>query len=196
IGVFRTTDTGFRWTTSNTGLTDQGTFIANDIRDVAADAGNIFVATGNGVFRSTDNGANWTPTKMPINHNNVGWLDMKGLALLHSYLFVGTQGGGLFRSSDDGQTWTELNVYSIIFAAAYVYALTVIGDELFASTFGGLLRSTDDGNTWSQVGVSLSYAFVQYGRYLVAAVPSGLPGSGLYRSGDDGQSWSLVSTFP
>jgi photosystem II stability/assembly factor-like uncharacterized protein len=116
-GVFRTTDDGSHWVVVDTGLTNKY------ITTLVVDGSNLFAGALNGdILRTTDYGANWTPCSI------------RGLlcgAVVDTNLFVGTT-SGIFLSTDHGTSWTAMN--SGLSDTTAVYALTVLGTNIFAGT--------------------------------------------------------------
>jgi hypothetical protein len=91
-GVFKSTDGGASWSTTN---------FSHDTRAVLIDAatGDVYAGTyGNGVYTSTDAGATWNPMNAGLANSNVLSLDLR-LRGSDVTLFAGTDGGGVFRTS-------------------------------------------------------------------------------------------------
>ena len=125
-GVFRSTDHGWTWAASNTGIADV------DVHSIAAGETYLLAGTertrylnSQGVYRSTDKGSTWT---------HVDWtLDWIGaLKIIDARVFAGTA-NGVFVSSDTGSTWEYVGVGM---EGATVETLESDGEFLYAGTSG------------------------------------------------------------
>jgi hypothetical protein len=125
--------------------------------------------------------AQWVQTSGPCGGN------MNCLARNGTRLFVGTAGAGVFLSDDDGATWTASNPGS---TDPNIWAIAVIGTNLFAGTDGGVSLSTDNGLTWNNTSLT--------GTRVMALAVSGTnlfagTGAGVSLSKDNGTTWTKVS---
>jgi len=101
----------------------------------------LFAAVpSSGVFRSTDDGNNWTLASN-------GFWNMFCLAAKDSVLLVGDP-WGVIRTTDRGKTWSGSNGLP----SNGVYALAVVGADVFAGMYEGVFISTDDGLDWVSAG--------------------------------------------
>jgi hypothetical protein len=168
-GIFLSTNNGSSWTEVNSGLTTL------NVLALAVSGTNLFAGTwGGGVFLSTDNGSNWTAIPM-------GW----GNTIVHALavsptdsgmnLFAGTHGRGVFFSSNNGASWIQRALPN-----NYVFALEVIGTNLFIGTYP-IVLTTNNGESWVKFnyGFPAAYAisFASNGTYLFAGTES----RGIYR---------------
>jgi photosystem II stability/assembly factor-like uncharacterized protein len=136
-GVFRSDDNGTSWITANFGLADSTVYCFTECES------DLFAATKLGIYRSTNNGNSWDEVN-PISISS-GTLS---IVTKNNILFVGTYNDGVFRSIDHGTTWIPVNSGLI---SANVGFLSVIGNDIYATTPGGVFRSTDEGIYWNKV---------------------------------------------
>jgi hypothetical protein len=122
-GVYRTADGGKSWT-----LIRQG-----DLKDLAADGSNVYVATKKGLYRSADNGATW---------NKVAGIkadEVEAVVISGGKVFAGTF-DGVFYSTDGGEKWTAFNDGLM---NTDVRALAIGGSRLYAGVAGGSVQSIE-----------------------------------------------------
>jgi ligand-binding sensor domain-containing protein len=177
-GVFRSSDFGIHWTSTNAGFTN------TSVWSIVAVGSDLFVGTyGAGVFLSTDNGSTWNSLgdelsqsyvlSLAIDAQNLyagtlngvfllsadrlSWQPLnKGLtnvfvrtlAIHEGRIFAGTYGGGVFISSDRGISWTAKNEG---LANPYVLSIAFLGSNVFAGTYGGVFRTNDSLTIWEPV---------------------------------------------
>jgi len=164
----------------------QGLYGGNII-SFAVSGTNLFAgASGAGVFLSTDYGKSWTATGLTAFH-------VHSLAVSGTNVFAGTAGFGVLRSTDNGKNWTAINnELRDPNGEDCVWALAVIGTNLFVGTFRGVFRSTDNGTSWTAVNNGLTntnvLALTVSGRNLFAGT-----GGGVFLSTDNGTSWTEVN---
>ena len=135
--MYRSTDQGYTWSISNTGLTSK-------VEYLYFDGLNYFACTSNGLFISTDYGSSWV---LRDNGMNVG---VNSIIKINGYLFAGTRGSGIFRSSNNGLMWSNVST------GISIYTISCLaGDEtkIYAgSTSNGITwhiyYSIDNGNSW------------------------------------------------
>jgi len=217
-GVYRSTNGGNQWISSNEGLTD------SVVVSMAAIGDTILSATHTGIYRSIDAGLHWSlslarPASLvavnsrlafAIMPDNTLWFStdagyhwtgrpdtvalrtVTSIGQVGSLLLVATFGQGVLRSADTGRTWKESNAY---FNDIRTWALMLNGHTLFASAMQcGLTRTTDGGRHWSQVWTSP-------GAYTVNTLFNGMnylfaaDDPELYRSSDNGLSWHNDATW-
>lgn len=138
-GVFRSTDYGASWTSTNLELKNRDV-VALVVKDT-----NLFAGTsGGGVFRSTNNGANWTQINKGMSYQYANAFAIKG-----TNLYAGCGNGGVFLSTDKGDSWSLLNNNTDVFP---ITAITITNNNsIFASTTQDNYRSADNGVTWSNI---------------------------------------------
>ena len=89
----------------------------------------------------------------------------------------------------------QVGVQLAYFSTPYIYALTVLGTNIFAGADGdGVFRSTNNGTTWTLVSTGLTntriFALAASGINLYA----GTFGGGVFFSTNNGTSWTPIST--
>lgn len=121
-GIYISTNNGSNWI--------QSSLNNRTVLSITVSGTNIFAGTQEGgVHISTDNGENWTQTS----------LSSGSVFALSSYgtnIFAGAYVSGFFHSSNNGTTWTQKN--DGFTSAAYIYALTIKNNSIFA----GVLNSS------------------------------------------------------
>ena len=194
-GVYRSTDGGIRWNSSDRG-------ILADVRSLAADPqdpSRVLAGTSDGkVFQTKDKGASWSI----VGRNPVA-LGQAVLALVFdpresSTIYAGLIGGfgaaGLFKNT--GAAWKEAN--NGLPANEEVTALAidpVDSSTLFAGTSEGVFRSGDGAASWTEVSSGLSDQ-----RVLSLVVDPASPNTvfagtrgGVFRTDNGATSWTAKS---
>ena len=125
-GVYRSSDNGINWVF--TGLYNVPlSFVIKD--------SNLFAGTLGGVFHSSDSGKSWNSANSGLVSIYVNSLDVKS-----NNLFAGTD-SGVFISTNNGISWRAVNSGLTSIYGKYIFALAVIGNDLFAGIAGsGLWR--------------------------------------------------------
>jgi len=101
-------------------------------------AGNLIAGTSAGVLLSTNGGETWR-----LIHKGGA---IHSTAFIDNTIYAMYMSGDVFMSKDLGNSWTKF-VYSPNYRA-YIYELTIIGNELLMSNSYGLFKSRDGGKTW------------------------------------------------
>lgn len=145
LGVFKSTDGGFTWIQSNTGMGNKtiGEILIHPTNHLI-----LLAAANSGIYRSTDGGSNWTQSTT----GNFKDLDFKPN---NPNIVYGASGANFFRSADNGVTWTQINAgltngqrgTIAVTTANPNYVYFVQSDN--SSGFKGLYRSTDAGLTFT-----------------------------------------------
>ncbi len=218
-GIFRSTDGGNTWNTSNTGLQSL------DIYAFAEKDSVIFAGSAQGLYRSTDDGVSWSYDGLSFR--------VSSILICGNYKYAGNTGSGVYRSDLTGSNWvgknaglTDLSVTSLTCYDSVIYAgtsyngevfvsanhgsswtlsygpngwpvnsLAVSQDEIFAGTTGGgVIRASAGSNFWTVSGNGIPMgecimALKQNGGVMYAG--SGI--TGVYRSADNGNTWTLHS---
>ncbi len=181
-GVYRSTDNGVNWSQENNGLTWLG------IKALAFSRSTLFAGTSiAGIFRSTDYGSNWVEV-----NNGISVLFINTLAVSESNIYAGARysvsGGGVFLSTNNGDNWTYIGLTDY-----EIYALAIIGNNLFAGTDGGVFLTTNNGGNWTAVNSGLTeddiYALTVSNNNLYAGTSAGV-----FFSSDNGASWMDISS--
>ena len=174
FGIFRTSDDGNNWMGVNSGL---GNFNVYEI--FIADSG-IYAGTDGGVYYSTDQGETWEQRSSGIANPRI-----RSFAEVDSFLFVGTSGGGVYRSSNRGVTWEGKSSGLSSFS---VFAMTVIGNNIFAGTGSGVFISTNNAGNWNSVSSGIEFPSVNAFLVVTPTLLAGTDGA-VYRTGDNGANW-------
>lgn len=177
-GVFSSTDDGFRWNWSDSGLK----YIT--ALTFAVSGAKIFAGTTGGLFLSNDSGKIWipiAPKSMP--------LYVSALVVHNTDIFAATS-AGVFHSADQGITW----IYSGL-SSHQINSLIFKGQDLFAATIDdGVYRSSDNGYSW----INLKSGLISYNIHTLAAdgktIVAGTGESGAFRSTDNGETWLPANT--
>jgi len=178
FGVYRSTDAGVSWVSSNSGLTD------DDVEDLAVDsAGNILAGTRGGLFKSTDRSQTWVPL-LPDEFINTVVVTSSGA------IIVGTSWHGAFRLIDVDSTWQQIN-NGLTSLSVISLALDDSGVMYAGTSTAGIFRTTNFGDSWEYTGLDSSYVqdleINSNGDIFVA-----LPPRGVYRSRNSGVTWDRI----
>ncbi len=198
--VFRSTDNGVSWDSSNGNLTNISTSAIGAYGDT------VFVGlNNNGLQRSTDRGQTWTTVT-----NNGATYPLAILAYGNRVLVGGNKGtgagdGGVFLSANNGDAWTrmtsELSNGSTIVVEAVFGRLAAGVDAGTSSPYNGFYISDDRGSRWRRRSqglvasgnpVSVKKIFQHQSRLYVAAATN-VP-QGVFVSNDSGATWTQAIT--
>ncbi|MCK9422341.1 MAG: T9SS type A sorting domain-containing protein [Bacteroidales bacterium] len=148
-GVFRSTDNGVTWASSNTGM-DGGEY---GFWSLYSDGSTLYIGTTSGGYYSSDNGISWIKSVTDVYMPNWGPANFlsTGTCMLYGVHDNGQR--GIFRSTDHGANWTTVlaNATSdgMVIAGASIYIAgrtTVNGID-----YNTVYRSDDDGLTWTDI---------------------------------------------
>ncbi len=194
-GIFRTTDNGTSWKVVMISLTDT----ANGV--IAANGSNLYVGTStpSHVFHSTDDGNSWSAEKGGLTGKEI-----QDFAFMEANVFALVNVAwpnltSILVSTDAGANWTTTNSGTI---DSTIFAMAVIGSNLFAEGRNGVFLTNDNGAHWSRPnnsgwpGIPRSLSFPHP---LVANESQLFAGTtfGMYISSDSGGSWiESNSGFP
>ncbi|HXZ25833.1 MAG TPA: hypothetical protein VEI24_06385 [Nitrospiria bacterium] len=98
------------------------------------------------IYRSPD-GVAWNRVGEAVTEKT----GVRGAAVFHDALYVGTTGGGRIWRSLDGVNWQPVFTAPASVRRGYVASMTVAGDALFVGIDGYVFRTTD-GFHWEEVG--------------------------------------------
>jgi len=187
-GVFKTTDSGARWSDVTNGLPDLS------LRAVAIDpsSGNtVYAGTDSGVFKTTNGGGSWTAASSGLASLHIGVLQFN--PSVPGMLFAGTFGGGIHRTTDGGNTWVEINEGIGSRDIASLAIDPVNPSTMFGVGFGAAFKTADGGATWKTLNVPGNLVSVAIDPSNSNAIYIGDFTAGTYRSTNAGENWSLLS---
>jgi len=172
--LYAATDSGIFM---RSGGSDWGALQSGSFNTIAANNA-VLYAGGNGVVKSSDAGRSWTTLSQ-------GW-DVSSIVLDGSAVYVGTRDRGILKSSNGGATWIEKPTG----ISAFVIALAIDANTVYAGTNRGVLKSLDGGDTWRQInnGITIPFSITSIvidSTTIFAATPF----AGVFRSDDRGESW-------
>ncbi len=181
-GVYRTSDNGANWSSSDSGLPKS----FYDIMAVAKSHQSIFLAVANRLYSSTDSGNVWSQITTGI----PSFLYTASLFTSDSIVYLVST--DVYKSADDGANWTKMNT------GLFGSCIIEHNNTLLVGTNQGVSRSTNNGTSWQGASTGLPNFFsVGY----IVALGSDLYigqsfGSAMYRSSNNGDSWTAISNFP
>lgn len=197
FGVYKSTDDGGNWTSSNTGLPATPGYVNSlvNMNDTVFAVVQNYSTGYSTVYRSINAGGSWVAanTGLPTNQS-------------YGKLFVGPNSlflplgiNKLYRSTDGGQNWAIANTG--LPANVQVDVMARNGDQMYAwvSNFSGsgvgLCRSVNNGDTWTLVTSSINsslypipWSFAWNGSTMLAGTSSGL-----FRSTNNGTDWTQAA---
>ena len=181
-GVFKTTDGGYHWQNSGSGLSGRPPFKSvNALKASLQEAGTVFAETSDGVYRTTDSGSTWH--LLSADNRQIAIDQIDGTRLY----------GDLSRSTDGGQSWTAYGPLPDTFSPVDV-AIDPHDSQIVYLAYGwrGVLRSTDAGAHWlTTTAVAGDYAVERVHTTDAGVVYAGSSTS-LQKSEDQGLTWTTV----
>ena len=212
-GVFRSTDSGAKWTAVNTGLPNLYIFsLATNGSMLIFCWIRVSIGRGGGIFKSADSGASWTAT-------GFSWGGVNALAATsNGTIFAAyvSQYIGVFRSLDTEATWTAVmtNVNSgttymtvvatsggYVFAGGDYYVFSVSNPPTYS--YAGVYRSVNNGDAWTAINNGLTLTSTSYLSSFVASGSNVFVGiddegnlskGGVFLTTSNGDTWSSVNT--
>jgi ligand-binding sensor domain-containing protein len=142
-GIFRSTNNGLSWISSNTGL---GSLF---VRKLTVNGSNLFAGTEGGIYRSQNNGNSWTEV-----NNGIPVSAIFSLGVASGVIYASPYSGGIYRSTNNGSSWTAVNAG--LPSGAVFYSFAGINGKIFAGSYSyGLYVTTNQGLWWSNVNQGL-----------------------------------------
>lgn len=213
-GIYRLPPEATTWTLVNTNIPT-----GMHRMPMAEHSDTLYIVSTDAIFTSTDNGETWNVFCSRPKGHAVGLIVMNQTDAHNPQprpvMYLALQFQGIFRSTDAGVQWNRLENG---FADENVYAVTAVGNTLFAGTSKGLYRLNSD--EWERLPVQpsqqaiLSLTVFENNLYVVAGpVPAkwnflesseniavqmhivGLPNSErIFHSIDLGASWTEITS--
>ncbi|HYR45470.1 MAG TPA: hypothetical protein VER78_00600, partial [Thermoanaerobaculia bacterium] len=197
-GIFKSTDSGNRWSAVNKNLpVNQATgttylpltltLIVDPSRPSTVYAGTY----GNGIFVSTDGAATWAPASSGMRDSYVSALAFApGQS---STIYAATYGGGVYQSLDAARTWVLAGAGLDLSLIRALAADPAAANTVYAAMFDGVQKTIDGGGNWRSASGGLP-VFPVYGLAFQRGSPTALlaatSGGGLLRSTDGAATWS------
>lgn len=156
--------------------------------EITVTGNNIFGSEADlGIYLSTNNGVNWSLTS--LNTPGFNKISAEG-----TNIFVGTEQTaglrGVYRSTNSGINWSKVLSISEIYS---VRAITINGNNIYASTGWKIYRSINNGNNWTE-------ALNSFFTYSIAVSPinpntifAAAEAGGVYISTNNGINWTQTS---
>lgn len=220
-GVFKSSDNGFSWNSSNINFT--GSFSEGFLQS----GNDIFNFGEGGIYKTSNSGLSWNDMNGGIVLTFAPNIKVNSMSTDGIYLYAGLQIEGVLRSSDSGSTWTAINngldifsdVYDIVCSGNYIYANTstgfyfssdngniwtsnrismfetiaVIGNRIFGGGTSGIESSTDNGLTWTSLNNGLPTLFITNDLFTNGNNLFAATDVGIFMSPDSGNSWSNLN---
>lgn len=195
-GVFRSTDGGASWATSNQGL--PGVIVLSLAMDPSTPSTVYAGLRYQGAHKSTDGGLTWSAINDGIGDNRT----ITVLAVdpvTPQTVFAGTY-DGTFMSVDGGASWSAVSGGLPASSVASIAIDPTDSSVIYVGMDGqGVSKSTDGGATWNAVNTGLDHQNIED----VAVDPDepttvhlATDGGGLYKSADAGATWVRSENGP
>ncbi|MBI4931874.1 MAG: T9SS type A sorting domain-containing protein [Bacteroidetes bacterium] len=163
-GLWKSTDGGVTWATSNTDLLP-----SISISDIAIDPSNpqiMYLATGDkygvyyqyevwghysaGVLKSTDGGATWNSTGMNYTISNGALIQRLILDSLNTTILYAATNTGIFKTTNSGTSWVNVKAGKF-----YDIEMHPTNNQiLYAGDSALVYRSTNGGTSWTSMGLT------------------------------------------
>lgn len=195
VGLYRISDDGENWYSSNNGLCGY-----NTLRFMPSTDQSYYIVTKGGgqngmIFKKDNLGNSFTSLGKITNYNSGA--DDAGPFEYKNLLFISHQ-GYTYRSDNNGNTWQESGTGIL----SETHAFYATGDTIFAGCgcYGGVHYSTDDGITWnSTTGITHPQGYAPTVLYIDGNINKIFAGTlnGLFVSVNGGLNWSIApSSIP
>ena len=193
-GVFRSTDSGLSWRSSNEGLI---AVFMSSVAVRASGATPVYAGASDGrLFRSDDSGRSWNPTALKSFSVNFVTIDPQDPQVVYASVaappgsFESVTRGVVLRTSDGGASWVQLlaggEPFGFVAVDPLVPSTLYAGSDAFHNH--GLQKSVDGGGTWSEIDTGFgtsAFAIDPASRSRLYAAG----GDGVFRSDDAGATW-------
>jgi len=191
--VARSTDFGFSWVVSDSGLGRSDITALAISRSNDPTHGGVLVAStaGGGMFRSADGGRQWSAADSGLTALAIG------AVVADDSIFVAcTASSGLFRSTDLGISWTPS---SGTFPDTVFQCLAETPGHVCAASGAKVYHTSDGGHTWSLLGSKMLPSMAS-GLGVARTLQKGagfeviaLCDSGVFRSSHGDTSWQAIT---
>jgi photosystem II stability/assembly factor-like uncharacterized protein len=201
-GVFKSTNGGLTWTTSESGLTNVTYIIALAIAPSATST--LYAATDQGIFISTNAGVSWTAK--PLGVTGIVYslaVDPTSAATVYAGASVSSN-AAVFRSTNSGDNWSPVSTGFAVLPsppASLVSALAIdpsTPTTLYAGTLDGVYKTVNSGGLWSPANAGFPATPFVSSIALVPGTASSLYVStfdqGVFKSTNSAGSWTAAST--
>lgn len=191
-GVYRSTDNGASWSSTNGTLTAGPTVYVNKIYTYGGVTFVVFSGqvsqSAGGVFRTVDNGTTWLQAFNGLSAN----MTIYNIDEVGGTLYASTS-TSLMKSTDLGQSWVQAGTTNYA-----VFAVQAVGTRVVALTTFGARYSLDGGTSWTNstnypvASPAAGCELIAYDDKYYAITKSG--SLGCYRSLDGGATWEAFNT--
>jgi photosystem II stability/assembly factor-like uncharacterized protein len=187
-GVWKSTDAGFTWSQSSTGIVPRQIF---GIAQSPAAPNTIYAATATGLYISRDRSNNWstaTSSQLPK------MFCVAADPVRYVLAYAGSINGSVFKTVDGGYTFYPLSTnLPVNENVLFLKVSPQFADQLYAITSGGgLYASSDAGNSWfpDSQGVPYHALAMDVDPTRPWILYLGTAGGGIYKSTSTGGQWS------
>ena len=201
-GVYKSTDGGLTWVTTNLYDPDRPT----SIRSMTTIDTFLFAGqSSNGIVRTTLNGTTWTYINNGIPNSN-GNQSIFDILAVGDTLYAASYSGGVYISIDKGAQWTilhnneglnDLHTLSLAANADYLFVGTAGTNYTMPDTGVAFVTPLTNGDSWQVInnGLARNGAHLEAVSGLTAKdslVFAGTDDVGIHRSADNGQTWVRI----
>jgi photosystem II stability/assembly factor-like uncharacterized protein len=187
-GVFKSSDGGVSWTSSNSGLSE--TYILDIYRDAVN--GKIYALGSNRFYTSSDNGTSWVVTASNA-FTNARFMTKSSSGNI--FIVGGLNNSTVYRSANGGTNWGELFTFTGSYSNTTDFEVSSSG-RLFISTPGQGLFTAGEGDTNATLiagSTGLTSSFI-YSLTVSGADIYALTDAGPFKSSNNGTNWAPVGT--
>jgi hypothetical protein len=200
ISMFKSTDGGLSWFSSENGLPDLSNVYSLAIRPNNSSI--LYAGTQYGLYKSEDEGTNWENVKL---NDFPGPIFVYAIAVDQTHpdtLYVGgehlIETGFIYKTVDGGATWSLLDII-LMDGQVRSIAIDPLNTQIAYAADGiqGLFKSIDGGGSWSRIYMGGSKSFpssVVLDPSNTTTVYLGTYNRGVLKTIDSGEHWSEINT--